>query len=198
MMDTILSLFGLMVVAITVENAVFSRGLGTNTVLNIDTTYSNIIAFGAGTTAVILASSVLAWFCDLVLWQYSFPLYVRSIAYLLCIAATYLTTHFVLLNKFPKFFKRYMSAISLASFSTVVFATILLCSMYKLDFLEVVFYSIGSGIGYTLAMLTVYIGKEQMKFLNIPKAFKGLPITLVYIGLISLSIYGMIGHQLPS
>ena len=27
--------------------------------------------------------------------------------------------------------------------------------------------------------------------------FRGLPILLVYIGIISLSIYGLIGHQLP-
>ena len=37
-----------------------------------------------------------------------------------------------------------------------------------------------------------------MSICNIPKAFRGLPAELVYVGLISLSLYGLVGHQLAA
>ena len=59
-------------------------------------------------------------------------------------------------------------------------------------------YGIGTGIGYMLALLLIYFGRRRLELIALPRAFKGLPILLLYIGLISLAVYGMIGHQLPT
>lgn len=198
MFETIIELFAIMLTAITLENAVFSRGLGTNTVLNIDASYQNIALFGGATTVIIVIASVFSWILDYFLQSLKLSLYVKSIGYLCCICLTYGLIILISQKKFPHFLQMFQPAITLASFNTVVFASLLLTAMQRMSFLETIFFGIGTGIGYTGATLMVYIGREQLKFLNIPKSFKGLPIALVYIGLVSLSIYGLIGHQLPS
>ena len=64
------------------------------------------------------------------------------------------------------------------------------------------FYSRGTrikkGIGIVvlvLAVLLVTEARHRLRSRAIPKAFRGLPITLVYIGVLALAIYGFTGHS---
>ena len=54
----------------------------------------------------------------------------------------------------------------------------------------------GSGAGYLLAMLLCWTIRERLDFCDIPKAFRGAPILFIYLGLISLALFGLVGHQL--
>ena len=54
---------------------------------------------------------------------------------------------------------------------------------------------LGSGLGYVLAVLLVTEARHRLRSRAIPKAFRGLPITLVYIGVLALAIYGFTGHS---
>ena len=51
------------------------------------------------------------------------------------------------------------------------------------------------GLGYVLAVLLVTEARHRLRSKAIPKAFRGLPITLVYIGVLALAIYGFTGHS---
>mgnify|MGYP007120002651 FL=1 len=46
-----------------------------------------------------------------------------------------------------------------------------------------------------LAVLLVTEARHRLRSRAIPKAFRGLPITLVYIGVLALAIYGFTGHS---
>ena len=63
--------------------------------------------------------------------------------------------------------------------------------------LVVVIAGVGTGIGFTLASYTVRIAFEHLSSNAVPESFRGFPITLIYIGLVSLALYGVIGHELP-
>ena len=54
---------------------------------------------------------------------------------------------------------------------------------------------LGSGVGYLLAVLLVTEAQHRLRSKAIPSAFRGLPITLVYIGVLALAIYGFTGHS---
>jgi len=56
-------------------------------------------------------------------------------------------------------------------------------------------FGLGSGLGYVLAVLLVTEARHRLRSRAIPKAFRGLPITLVYIGVLALAIYGFTGHS---
>ena len=42
----------------------------------------------------------------------------------------------------------------------------------------------------------MYYGQKQLKKLDIPEPFRGLPSEMIYIGIISLAIYGFIGSSI--
>ena len=54
------------------------------------------------------------------------------------------------------------------------------------------------GIGIAvlvLAVLLVTEARHRLRSKAIPEAFRGLPITLVYVGVLALAIYGFTGHS---
>ena len=52
-----------------------------------------------------------------------------------------------------------------------------------------------SGLGYLLAVMLVTEAGNRLRSKAIPEAFRGLPITLIYIGVLALAIYGFTGHS---
>ena len=48
---------------------------------------------------------------------------------------------------------------------------------------------------FMLAVLLVTEARHRLRSKAIPEAFRGLPITLVYIGVLALAIYGFTGHS---
>lgn len=55
---------------------------------------------------------------------------------------------------------------------------------------------LGAGAGYLLAMLLCWTIRERLDFCDIPRAFRGAPILFIYLGLVSLALFGLVGHQL--
>ena len=56
-------------------------------------------------------------------------------------------------------------------------------------------YGMDKGLNEGLAVLLVTEARHRLRSRAIPKAFRGLPITLVYIGVLALAIYGFTGHS---
>ena len=56
-------------------------------------------------------------------------------------------------------------------------------------------YGMDKGLNEGLAVLLVTEARHRLRSKAIPKAFRGLPITLVYIGVLALAIYGFTGHS---
>ena len=40
--------------------------------------------------------------------------------------------------------------------------------------------------------------RQKISLTRIPKVFRGLPITFIYLGIISLALFGLLGNQLPA
>ena len=58
-------------------------------------------------------------------------------------------------------------------------------------------FGIGTGLGFPLATFFVRLAYKQLSSEEVPPSFRGFPITLIYIGIVSLAVYGLIGHELP-
>ena len=52
--------------------------------------------------------------------------------------------------------------------------------------------------GFGFAAIMVGYGISRLEYCHVPKVFKGVPIALIYLGLLSLAFYGLVGHQLPT
>ena len=71
--------------------------------------------------------------------------------------------------------------------------------MQQKDFLnigEAVVYSLGSGIGWFLAIVSLAAIREKMAYSNVPPALKGLGITFITVGLMGIAFMTFMGISL--
>ncbi len=61
---------------------------------------------------------------------------------------------------------------------------------------EATVYGFGSGIGWLLAVVALAAIRERLKYSNVPKPLKGLGITFILVGLMSLGFLSFIGFSL--
>jgi len=64
------------------------------------------------------------------------------------------------------------------------------------DFGESVVYGFGSGFGWALAIMVLAGIREKLKYSDVPEGLKGLGITFIIVGLISLAFMSFSGIQL--
>jgi Na+-transporting NADH:ubiquinone oxidoreductase subunit E len=61
---------------------------------------------------------------------------------------------------------------------------------------EATVFGFGSGIGWALAIVTLAAVREKLRYNNVPPALRGLPITFITVGLMSVTFMAFAGIQL--
>ncbi len=88
----------------------------------------------------------------------------------------------------------YRALLPLATVNCCVLGTLLICANQNYTLLQTVGFSLGSGVGYLFAVLIVEEGRRRLRSKNVPTIFQGLPSSLIYMGILSLALYGLLGH----
>ena len=184
-------------VAMFTENTIFSRALGASTSLWIIRKKYRLFSFGLIMTIITTLSAVAVYFLQPVLQQSEYSAYLTPLAYVAVIAVVYIVLLF-LTHRLPlKNKEMLLMFIHRSAFNCAVLGALLLATEYQLDLAGFIGFGIGTGFGFTLATWLTEIAYGQLVSKAVPKAFRGFPVTLFYIGILSLAIYGMIGHELP-
>ena len=187
--------------AMIIENAVFARGLVMGDVLRRTETYQSILWFGGFVAVVASLAGAFAWGAALAADRWPALVQCWWILLMLCVTAAYGLVLAALRFKMKKSgasgapFEQLLAS---AAFNGAVFAAVLLAGAGRLSLFPPVGYCLGSAAGLTLAMMLIHSGRERMELSEVPRAFRGLPVTMIYIGILCLAIYGLIGHQLPA
>jgi electron transport complex protein RnfA len=184
-------------IAIFLENSIFTRALGTSSALLLIRKRFSLLLFGISLTLITTISSVICYFIypfvQMIMPNYN----LIPLVYVIVIGIVYMG----LLVYFGKAYKdiaaKIKPMIHLASFNCAVLGALLLSTVDKLDLSEFIGFGIGTGVGFIFATYLISIAYSYLNSNKIPKSFRGFPITLLYIGIISLAFYGLIGHQLP-
>jgi electron transport complex protein RnfA len=63
----------------------------------------------------------------------------------------------------------------------------------KYSFIESIVFALGSGLGFSLALIIMASIREKLELADVPKYFKGLPMAFVVTGMIALAFTGFAG-----
>ena len=189
--------FVYMIMALTVENLLFTRGLGIGKTIMIVRKPTYLLSFTWILSVVMVIVTCLSWGIYRLLRTISFLYAFYPLIYLICVSLVYIPLTFYYEHKRPKEYKHLKVVLRLACFNTAVIGAALIAVQGILTFTHVLGFAVGSAIGFSIALFLVEEGQRVLSLRKIPKAFRGLPITLLYIGILSLAFYGLIGHQLP-
>lgn len=200
-MKEIITFFLVALIAIFIENAVFSRALGTCRLLAIIKKPNLMFKFGLVLSITTTAGSALSWVANYFIGDYKYKYLLEPLLYILILSIVYFITGIILSKFANKVYEEIKKIIPLAIFNCATLGALLLPAHQaitnKITFASTIGFGFGSGIGFMLALVLVYEGQKAIESKDIPKDFQGLPIMLIYIGILSLAFYGLIGHQLP-
>lgn len=196
-MEYLMTFFGMALTAFALENPIFARALGFNkSVLLLKSRRAGII-YGVTMAWILFWVSFPVSLCNYFLRDVSFVRTVRAPLYLVCVVLVYILTYFGTKRFAPKIFEQILPALPISTFNTALFGALFVSAMQRFTFIQTVGYALGTGAGYALSLLVIYYARKRLAISPVPRSFRGLPILLVYVGLLSLAIYGLIGHGLP-
>ena len=189
--------FSMGMVMILVENMIFSRALGTSTALVVIRKKNSLVLFSTILTTIIVLSAILTYYLEPLVSFIPNAGYFRPVIYIAVISAVYLAALIVCSRFSSGFQKKIKPMIHITAFNSVVLGTLLLIASGDYSIGSAIGFGLGSGIGFGFAMFFISVAYDYLYSTAIPKAFRGFPILLIYIGLLSLAVYGLFGHQLP-
>ncbi len=197
LLNAIENFFVIALAAITLQNIVFSRAIGVSELMSlIDDTTSTFI-FGTLLTSVNIISGILYYFFYTeVVSKNDFSIYLRPISMVACTFIAFIAVYIIAV-KFAAYenINKCVQAMPLATFNCTVIGTLLLTTSRQFTLIGTIGFNLGSSIGYILAVILVTEGRRKIKLSEVPAAFRGLPVMLLYIAGLALAVYGLTGYS---
>ncbi|MDF2547187.1 MAG: NADH:ubiquinone reductase ((+)-transporting) subunit [Anaerosolibacter sp.] len=179
--------------AIFTNNMIFSNFLGMCSFIAVSKEINTSLGLGQAVTFVITATTILNY---LVYHYVLIPLhleYMRFIVFIIVIAAFVQLVEMVLERYMPNLYYALGIFLPLITVNCAILGVSLFMVIREYSFLQSVAFGLGSGLGWTLAILALAGIRQKIKKNRIPKGLEGPGITLIIIGLMALAFTGFSG-----
>lgn len=193
-MEALAKIISVAMVSVFVQNAIFDRAFGSNVAIYASRRNGMVAGFAVGITAMTTIASVISFFVDGAMLPTEYGWLFMPLIYVGIISVLYIVSLLILWNVFPRLFKRIRKYVHLAVFNCTVIGALFLNSNYGSDIWSYLGYGFGTGIGFFLACFLLNVARERLDSEKIPKVFRGYPIMLIYIGVVSLAFYALAGY----
>lgn len=191
-MDFLTTLFLGIISAALVNNVVLSRFLGLCPFLGVSKKTSTAVGMGTAVIAVITLSSAITYLIDHFILRENLR-YMRTIVFILIIAALVQTVEIILKKKLPSLYKALGVYLPLITTNCAVLGVAIDSAQKNYTFSETMIYSVGTAVGFLIAIVLMAGVRERIEDNDIPESFKGMPIVLVTAGLMAIAFFGFKG-----
>lgn len=192
-MDYIKELVFIVIGAILINNFVLSRFLGICPFLGVSRKVSTAMGMGMAVTFVMAMASLITYIVQYAILK---PLgigYMQTIAFILVIASLVQLVEMVIRKASPGLYQALGVYLPLITTNCAVLGVTILNIQNEYDLLQTVLHGIGAALGFTLAIVLLAGIRERLDRIDIPKAMRGFPITLIIAGLMAVAFLGFQG-----
>ena len=189
-----MKIFTLVLSGLLVSNFVLVRFLGMCSFLGVSKKVETSAGMGFAVTFVMALASLISY---IVYHAILVPLnitYLYNIAFILVIASLVQFVEMVIKKKSPNLHKALGIYLPLITTNCAVLGAVILSMQENHNIVESLVFGVSSGLGFLLAIVLLAGLRERMEANeNMPEAVKGLPITLITAGLMSIAFLGFSG-----
>ena len=179
--------------AVFVNNYVLSRFLGICPFLGVSKKLDSAVGMSLAVIFVMLMATAATWPIQTFLLEPNNLGYLQTIVFILVIAALVQLVEIVLKRYVPSLHQSLGVYLPLITTNCAVLGVTILNITENYTFAESMVNSLGSGLGFMLAMVMFSGVRSKIEGADIPESFKGLPVTLVAASITSLSFLGFGG-----
>ena len=179
--------------SVLVNNYVLSRFLGICPFLGVSKKLNQATGMGVAVTFVMLLATSVTWPIQHFLLDRFNLGYLQTIVFILVIAALVQFVEIVLKKYLPALHASLGIYLPLITTNCAVLGVTINNIRDGYTFAESMVSSLGCGIGFLFAMVLFSGVRSRLEDAEPPKAFEGLPITLIAAAITSLSLFGFSG-----
>ena len=183
----------ILMTSVLVNNYVLSRFLGICPFLGVSKKLNQAVGMGIAVTFVMILATLVTWPIQIYILN---PLglgYMQTIVFILVIAALVQFVEIVLKKYIPGLHKSLGVYLPLITTNCAVLGVTINNITDGYNFLESIVSSLGCGLGFLLAMVLFAGVRNRLETANPPKAFQGLPMTLVAAAIVACAFFGFAG-----
>ena len=194
--------FLIIISAIFVNNIVLAQFLGICPFLGVSNKLSTATGMSMVVCFVITLATLVTWLINRYLLIPFDVTFLRTIAFILVIASLVQMVEIVLKKISPSLYAALGIFLPLITTNCAVLGVAIDVvtkqftfggQAHLLNLGESLVYAFATSLGYGLAMVIFAGIREQLALSDVPKAFKGVPIALVTVGILALAFMGFSG-----
>lgn len=171
---------GILLAGILSNNYAVLKFLGTGAVIENNRSIKKSLIIGAGTTIVMLITTLITW--PINKYLLAKVEYLQTIVFVLVVLVVVEIVHLISKKKLEGFCQ-----VDFLTFA-INGAVLGLCiNGTLLGFVEAIITSVAVGIGLTITMIIFSTLHERIDEEAVPKAFRGIPISLLIAGMMALA-----------
>ncbi len=175
------------------DNVVLSKFMGICPFLGVSKKIDSAVGMGFAVTFVMICATAVTYPI------YTFILapmglsYLKTIAFILIIALFVQLVEMFLKKKVPPLYKSLGVFLPLITTNCAVLGVTILNIDNEYTFLQSIVNALGTGLGFSLALIIFSGVRQRVAKSNIPKSFEGVPATLIAAAIVSVSFMGFAG-----
>ena len=178
--------------AILIENFVLVQFMGICPFLGVSKKVETATGMGLAVVFVMACASVITYFVNMLLVLLEIE-YLQTIAFILVIAVLVQFVEMFLKKSVPTLYNSLGIYLPLITTNCAVLGVAILNVTKGLNLVESLVYGAMAGVGFTLAIILLAGVRERLESSDIPEFLKGMPITLIAAGLLSVAFMGFSG-----
>jgi Na+-translocating ferredoxin:NAD+ oxidoreductase subunit A len=188
-----MDLFTILILAIFVNNFVLYYFLGICPFLGVSKKIDSAFSMGMAVTFVMTITAVVSWMINhWILIPYNLG-YLQIVAFILVIASLVQLVEMFIRKMSPPLYQALGIYLPLITTNCAIMGLALLAALKEYDFITTVVFGVGSGLGFTLAIVLMAGIREQLDMADVPQPLKGAGIALIVAGIMAIAFTGFSG-----
>ncbi|ABS60487.1 MULTISPECIES: NADH:ubiquinone reductase (Na(+)-transporting) subunit E [Fervidobacterium] len=185
--------FVLFFASIFTSNILLTNFLGMCSFISISKDIKSSNGLGLAVTLVMTITTAINWIIEKYVIA---PLdlgYLRYILYIIVIAAVVQVLEMIIDRVSPNLYMVLGIFLPLITVNCAILGVALFMQLRNYTFLQSVFFGLGSGMGWWLAIVLLAAIRKKTENAPVPAPLKGVGITLITIGIMAMAFIGFAG-----
>ena len=179
--------------AAVVNNFVLTRFLGLCIFFGVSKSLNASLGMGMAVTSVITLSSILAWVVyHFVLLPFNL-VFLKTVVFVLLIASFVQLLEMIIKKQAPALYNMWGIYLVLIATNCVVLGVPLINAESSFPFVKSVVNALGSGVGFSLAIVMMASLREKLAYADVPKPLEGMGVAFILAGMLALAFLGFSG-----
>lgn len=192
-MEAEVSYIAIIVGAIFVNNIVLAQFLGICPFLGVSNKVSTSVGMTGAVTFVMVLATIVTYLIQTYILDVFGIQFLQTITFILVIASLVQLVEIILKKVSPPLYQALGIFLPLITTNCAILGVALLTIKEEYNLLQGVVFAISHAIGFGIALISFAGLREYLDLVNVPKGMKGIPISLVVAGLLSLAFMGFAG-----